>query len=115
MTLSRSLAVLMPLALLAACHKPAPNDQRSASGEVLQGTTSDAMLPLDSLKSQGPTLAPSEEKSTPEGQDDQDKKAPDLDAVASGASSDATSDDGTPDAAAPAPQASPKTAPSAAP
>ena len=66
----RSLALLLPLVLLAGCHKSAKNDQRSASGEVLQGTTSDAMLPLDSLKSQPPLLAPSEQKSTPEGVED---------------------------------------------
>lgn len=61
------LALVLPLALLAGCHKSAKNDERSASGEVLQGTTSDAMLPLDKLKSQGPMLAPSERKDTPEG------------------------------------------------
>jgi hypothetical protein len=64
---SRSLALLLPLVLLAGCGKSDRNDRRSASGEVLQGTTSDAMLPLDKLKSQGPMLAPSERKSTAEG------------------------------------------------
>jgi hypothetical protein len=65
--------LILPLALLAGCNgnKTDRNDQRSASGEVLQGTTSDAMLPLDKLKSQGPMLAPSERKSTPEGVDDE--------------------------------------------
>ena len=70
--LSRSLALLLPLLLLAGCNnKPSKNDQRSASGEVLQGTISDDMLPLDKLKSEPPLLAPSEAKTTPEGQADE--------------------------------------------
>lgn len=72
MTRLRSIALLVvPLALLAGCHKTAKNDARSASGEVLQGTISDAMLPLDKLKSQPPLLAPSQDKTTPEGVDDE--------------------------------------------
>ena len=45
----------MPLALLAACGDDAAEDGdgRSASGEVLEGTASDAMLPLDQLRSGG--------------------------------------------------------------
>ena len=46
------LALLLPLVLLAGCGKESKNDARSASGEVLQGTISDAMLPVDKLKSQ---------------------------------------------------------------
>ena len=47
MTRLRCLAVLVPLALLAGCNKSNPqNDKRSATGEVLQGTTTDAMIPL---------------------------------------------------------------------
>lgn len=64
MTLPRSLALFLPLALLAACDKPAGKDSRSASGEVLEGTISDDMLPLDKLKSQPPLLAPSERATT---------------------------------------------------
>ena len=71
MTRLSSLALLLPLVLLAGCHKTAKNDERSASGEVLQGTISDSMLPLDKLKSQPPLLAPSQEKTTPEGVDDE--------------------------------------------
>lgn len=52
-----ALAVLATLALTA-CHKGAKNsDQRTASGEVLEGTISDAMIPYESLKSR-PPLAP---------------------------------------------------------
>jgi hypothetical protein len=104
LTLTRSLALLLPLVLLAGCNKqPAKNDQRSASGEVLQGTISDSMLPLDKLKSQGPMLAPSEEKTTPEGKADEGK---------SGAADVTSETSAAPDAAAtPAPIATPSTAP----
>jgi hypothetical protein len=79
LTFARSLTLLLPLVLLAGCNnKPDRNDQRSASGEVLQGTTSDAMLPLDKLKSQPPLLAPSEHKSTPEGVADEASGAADA-------------------------------------
>ena len=55
MTAKRLLIALSPLVLLAACGKNAPvDDSRSASGEVLQGTVSDAMLPLDTVKSEPP-------------------------------------------------------------
>lgn len=87
----RSLALLLPLLLLAGCNKSAKNDQRSASGEVLQGTTSDAMLPLDKLKSQGPMLAPSERKTTPEGVDDESSGLDDVTSESSAAPADATS------------------------
>ncbi|MGZ3199089.1 MAG: hypothetical protein ACXWI5_04615 [Croceibacterium sp.] len=97
MTRPQSLALLIPLALLGACHKTPKNDARSASGEVLQGTISDNMLPLDKLKSQPPLLAPSQEKNTPEGVADK----------GSGATSATTAASGQPDAGpSPAPSAS---------
>ena len=47
------------LALLAACGGDAPaDDGRSASGEVLEGTISDAMLPLDRVQSEPPLEDP---------------------------------------------------------
>jgi hypothetical protein len=59
LALTRFLAPLVPLALLAACgDEPAEDGERSASGEVLEGTISDAMLPLDQLQSEPPLLAP---------------------------------------------------------
>lgn len=67
MKFARSLCLLLPLALLAGCDKGARNDERSASGEVLQGTISDAMLPLDKIKTPPPLLAPSEQATTPKG------------------------------------------------
>ena len=110
MRLSRSLALLLPLALLAGCNnKPATNDRRSASGEVLQGTTSDAMLPLDKLKSQGPMLAQSKKKSTPKGQADAPEGVADE---ASGAADVASEASAAPDDAA---TASPAPAPSETP
>ena len=55
MTAKRLLIAIAPLVLLAACGKQAPaDDGRSASGEVLEGTVSDAMLPLDTVKSEPP-------------------------------------------------------------
>ena len=57
-----SLAILPLLALLAACGDAAiaPDDDaaRAASGEVLEGSISDAMLPLEDLTSQPPVAAP---------------------------------------------------------
>lgn len=60
MTSKRLFLALTPLALLAACGKEAPaeGDSRSASGTVLEGTISDAMLPVDTVQSQPPLAEP---------------------------------------------------------
>ena len=59
MTDKRLLLALPALALLAACGGDAPaNDSRSASGEVLEGTISDAMLPVDTVRSEPPLEDP---------------------------------------------------------
>lgn len=55
------IALGLPLALsLAACggsdEGVQENDERSATGEVLEGTISDAMLPVDRVRSQPPLL-----------------------------------------------------------
>ena len=62
--LIRHLAVvgLAPLALAACKGGKKPDEARTAQGEVLPGSASDAMLPLDSVRSQ-PPLAPPEETS----------------------------------------------------
>lgn len=91
--MTRSLALLIPLVLLTACNKTAKNDERSASGEVLQGTISDSMLPLDKLKSEPPLLAPSERAKTPEGVEDETSGDADAAATESSAAPDIT---GTP-------------------
>ena len=57
MTLRPALVLAAALALLAACNK-SPDTNRSASGEVLEGTISDNMLPLDKVTSQPPLAAP---------------------------------------------------------
>lgn len=55
----RPLVLFVPLAMLAACDRAettgAPTDKR-AEGEVLGGTISDSMVPLDQLRSQAPPL-----------------------------------------------------------
>ena len=85
---------LLPLAL-AACQGEKPDEKASAGGEILPGSASDAMLPLDTLRSQ-PPLAP-----RPEASGAQD------DAAAGGAEADATQSEGAaaPAEATPAPAA----------
>ena len=58
MTDKRPIVALLPLALLAACNEEATDDGRAASGEVLEGTISDAMLPLDRVQSEPPLEDP---------------------------------------------------------
>ena len=63
MQLCRTSFLVLPLlALLAACGDAAiaPDDDaaRAASGEVLEGSISDEMLPLEDLRSQPPVAAP---------------------------------------------------------
>lgn len=63
MSIRRTLAIAAPLLLaLSACGDDdaveVENDGREASGEVLDGTISDAMLPLDQARSQAPLAAP---------------------------------------------------------
>jgi hypothetical protein len=66
-----SLLPLLPLTLLAACRgEPEATDAGgSATGEVLEGTISDEMLPLTTVTSQPPLLPPEE-------QDDDDADSP---------------------------------------
>ena len=58
MTDRRPILALLPLALLAACNEEAVDDSRAASGEVLEGTVSDAMLPIDRVQSEPPLEDP---------------------------------------------------------
>jgi hypothetical protein len=73
----RSLILLLPALALVACNNSGPkNDKRSATGEVLQGTTTDAMIPLGQLTSQPPLLPPKGNgPTTPEQAADQDNGA----------------------------------------
>lgn len=50
----RALAVTIACVLLAACGSGSDDDQRTASGQVLEGSISDAMLPLDTVTSEPP-------------------------------------------------------------
>lgn len=59
MTVKRAIPVLAVLALLAACGGEASTDDgRAASGEVLEGTITDAMLPVDRVRSEPPLEDP---------------------------------------------------------
>ena len=70
----RLLAAILPALLLAGCggSKKDKDDQRTASGEVLEGTISDAMLPLATVTSQPPRLRelPSDKADGEEGDGD---------------------------------------------
>ena len=56
----RSVLLILPLAvpalLLGACHKKKEEDNRIASGKVLDGTISDKQLPLETVTSQPPLM-----------------------------------------------------------
>ncbi len=88
----RLLPVLMlpVLCVLGACHGKAA-DQRSAAGEVLSGSASDAMLPYDALTSAPPRAPQRVAGAAPE------------DAVSAGDSAASAAPDSAPPAPAPAP------------
>jgi len=54
------IAVAAILVMLAGCNKSATDKQGKAGGQILPGSASDAMLPLDTVTSQ-PPLAPKQE------------------------------------------------------
>lgn len=57
--MNRSLPLaLVPIVLLAACGSGTEGAKGGASGQVADGTISDAMLPLDTVRSQPPLAAP---------------------------------------------------------
>jgi hypothetical protein len=102
----RVLFALGALALVAACGKDevAQSDGRSASGEVLEGSVSDAMLPLDRVRSEPPLEDPDAfEKAQAEASDD-------AAAPRGAARSDAPTASADDDDAAPAPVETPETA-----
>ena len=69
------LAALAPLALLAACNGSGEKgpERKTAAGEVLGGSISDSMLPLDTVQSQSPPLRESAGESGGESGDNADK------------------------------------------
>jgi hypothetical protein len=81
----KRIGVVLPIVMaLAGCGSdpaPVPAGDGTASGEVLEGSISDAMLPLDTVQSQSPPMekAPSEpgdSASDPAGEDDDSAEAP---------------------------------------
>ena len=80
---SRLLAAAALLLALAACNQG--KQETDAGGEVLEGSASDAMLPLDTVRSQAP-LAPRAESS---GKADEDGKQPAASSEAAPAASEA--------------------------
>ena len=70
MTDKRLFLVLPALALLAACNDAPSDDSRSASGEVLEGTSSDAMVPVERGRSEPPLEDPDAFAEAQEGADE---------------------------------------------
>ena len=69
-----TLAFALPLLLaLSACEDEpeiaVEDDGREASGEVLEGSISDEMIPLDQVRSQPPLAAPEEGEGGADGED----------------------------------------------
>jgi hypothetical protein len=58
---ARYALIALPVLLLAACNKTKEDDDRTAKGQVLEGTIADSELPLDTVRSQ-PPLVKSEPK-----------------------------------------------------
>jgi hypothetical protein len=93
-----SLACLIPaclaLMVLAGCDKAKQAPTRnSAAGEILEGSVSDAMLPLDTVRSQAPLAPRSESSGGAGGETTRDK------GKAKAAGADKAADDAAPPAA----------------
>src|SRR5689334_9263200 len=84
-TLRLAVFLMLPLAL-AACKGEKKNETGTAQGEILEGSASDAMLPLDTVRSQ-PPLAP---EATSSGKPGKDRSESEADAAASDEPSEAT-------------------------
>lgn len=98
LTTPRLLLAMAPLTLLTACGGDTPDDARAPSGEVLEGTISDSMLPLDTVRSQPPLAEPSAAAKAPA--DEAATDGPESEATAeTGANGPAPSGDATPTAA----------------
>lgn len=70
---ARLLVAVSLALLLAACGGHKEKDQRTASGQVLQGTISDDMLPLATVTSQPPHMRAKPSASDTAGAEDQDQ------------------------------------------
>lgn len=92
------LAALALLALISACNGSGEKgpERKTAAGEVLGGSITDAMLPLDTVQSQSPPLRESAEANGDDSSDGSEQSA------------------AGPESEKPAPDASPSASPSAA-
>lgn len=63
------LPLILPIALAACQSEDKPAQKGTAAGEILEGSASDAMLPLDTVRSQ-PPLAPRPEATGKAKEDD---------------------------------------------
>lgn len=77
MNRQRLVAAALFAVLLSACNDDAGPAEGKLSGEVLEGTISDDMLPLDRLRSQAPLAAPDDAPSA----DASDAAAPTAEAI----------------------------------
>ena len=78
------LPLILPVALAACQGEDKPAQKGTAAGEILEGSASDAMLPLDTVRSQ-PPLAPRPEasgKAKEEGEETAGDEQPEADASA---------------------------------
>jgi hypothetical protein len=91
---------LLSLALLAACDRE-PAEEGTATGEVLEGSVSDAMLPLDRVRSEAPLEDPEAFAEV------QEKAAAETGSAAAPASEAGAADDAEPEEADEAPAAEP--------
>lgn len=75
------LAALALLALLSACNGAGEKgpERKTAAGEVLGGSISDSMLPLDTVQSQSPPLRESAEEGGDESSDTAEKSTDSAD------------------------------------
>ncbi|MGC1271335.1 MAG: hypothetical protein WA842_12160 [Croceibacterium sp.] len=60
-----ALPIALPIAVLAACGDKPEQAAGATSGQILPGSTSDDMLPVDTITSQPPMMAPEPDKASP--------------------------------------------------
>lgn len=98
--IARALA-LLPLALLAACGEADNAGTAAASGKVLEGTISDDMLPLDTVRAQAPLAGPAADGKGKKGAAADEEGEPDGEGDETDAPAEAPSADAAPGPADP--------------
>jgi len=68
------MAIVMAPALLAGCGGGSDDDDRTASGQILEGSASDAMIPLERATSQPPLAR---DRAVADGEAEAEEGAPD--------------------------------------